>query len=652
MSRAVLLTGTCEIEPAPTPLAAGPLTAQFDRGALRNIRWRGVEILRGLSFLARTPGWGTPAPEISDLTVESNGRRFSVAYDAVYRNGGQSLKAQISFVGLADGRLRAAVALAPQTDFTTNRSGFVVLHPLDGFAGTLVKVEHADGRVLSHEISDAISPGQPLFAIRAITHRPAEGFEVETRFHGDVFEMEDHRNWSDASFKTYSRPIGLPHPYDLRAGDPSEQTVEIAVREAQRVEPKPATSRDARVEIGAPIDAKAPALLVGLDAGTAAAGLAWADRLEGLGPFAFLYRHDPGQGDGDAALDALAGLARAAKRPFHAELILTGPNDANGEIGRFAVALAARDLIPKSVAAFPASDRQSFQPGETRPPAPAEADIAAALRKLFPGVRIVGGTPAFFTELNRKRPSPGLFDTISHATTPTVHASDDRSVMETLQSLPHIVRSGRRLASGAAYRIGPIGVGARLNPYGDGPTPNPEQIRIGLADADPRQRGLLGAAWHLGYAAAIAPLGVAELALGGPVGPFGLVSTPAANRRPLWDDLEPGAVYPLYHVAADLAEAAGRELLAATSSDPRIAMLAYLGAGGRVALIANLAPEPVRVTVTDFGPATLRLLDAATALTAAHAPATFQNGFGRIGPGATLTLDAYATAKLVEQDRT
>ena len=27
---------------------------------------------------------------------------------------------------------------------------------------------------------------------------------------GDSFEMEDHRNWTDASFKTYVRPLALP----------------------------------------------------------------------------------------------------------------------------------------------------------------------------------------------------------------------------------------------------------------------------------------------------------------------------------------------------------------------------------------------------------------------------------------------------------
>ncbi len=625
MSRAILLMGTSELEPTPSPLAAGPLSASFDRGQLRHVRWRGVEILRALSFLVRTPGWGTPAPEISDLVLETEDARFHVAYDAVYRNAGQEVRARLSFTADAEGRLRAEARLTPLTTFTTNRSGFVVLHPLDGFAGTVATVEHADSQVEAQQIPAAISPGQPVFSIRAITHRPVEELSVETRFGGDVFEMEDHRNWSDASFKTYSRPIGLPYPYDLAPGEAVAQTVDVTVREARPIAgQRAAGAGPARIEIGRAAAGTAPALQIGLDAETAAAGLPYADRLSALGPFEWLYRHDPGKGDDEAAVEAVARLAGATGRPVSAELILVGGDDADKEIARFAEILERRGLHPTSVGAFPAADRRSFQPGEPRPPAPDEATIAAALRRAFPVLPIVGGTPAFFTELNRKRPPAGLFDVIAHATAPTVHAADDLSVIETLESLPHIVASARRLAAGAAYRIGLIGIGARLNPYGPGPTPNPGQARVGLADADPRQRGLFAAAWHLGYAATVAPLGVATLALGAPVGPFGLVSTPQPYPRAVWDDVEPGSVYPLHFVAADLAEAAGRSLLAVPASDPRLATLAYLGPSGRTVLIANLSPAPVALTLAGLGRATWRRLDAESALRAALDPKAFE----------------------------
>ena len=35
---------------------------------------------------------------------------------------------------------------------------------------------------------------------------------------GDAFEMEDQRNWADASFKTYVRPLPKPRPYVIAEG--------------------------------------------------------------------------------------------------------------------------------------------------------------------------------------------------------------------------------------------------------------------------------------------------------------------------------------------------------------------------------------------------------------------------------------------------
>ena len=46
---------------------------------------------------------------------------------------------------------------------------------------------------------------------------------------GDAFEMEDHRNWNDASYKTYIRPLAKPWPYTLEAGETTEQSVTLAV---------------------------------------------------------------------------------------------------------------------------------------------------------------------------------------------------------------------------------------------------------------------------------------------------------------------------------------------------------------------------------------------------------------------------------------
>ena len=100
-----------------------------------------------------------------------------------------------------------------------------------------------------------------------------------------------------------------------------------------------------------------------------------------------------------------------------------------------------------------------------------------------------------FTELNRKRPKRALFDFVTHTTCSIVHAADDRSVMETLETLPAIIASTRAMIGEKPYRIGPSAIAARMNPYGKGVLDNPdERPRLPheqrSSPARPVQRGL------------------------------------------------------------------------------------------------------------------------------------------------------------------
>src|SRR5699024_9606535 len=114
-------------------------------------------------------------------------------------------------------------------DLATNRTGLVVLHPPD-LAGTEAQVTHPGGDTEQSAFPVSISPHQPMWDIRGLQWTSG-GAGVQVWFEGDVFEMEDQRNWSDASYKTYSRPLELPFPYQLRAGERVHQRVRVHVRD-------------------------------------------------------------------------------------------------------------------------------------------------------------------------------------------------------------------------------------------------------------------------------------------------------------------------------------------------------------------------------------------------------------------------------------
>src|SRR5271165_3226470 len=221
-SRVVKLCGTDAAEPPSRRLSAGKLTAELENGQLRYVKFNSVEALRAIAFLVRDQNWGTYAPEIEDLAIKESGDSFAVTYRAVCADQRQRLAYAARITGASDGSLAFDAVMTPETDFVTNRAGFVVLHPA-GLAGQELKVRHVDG---SEEV-------------------PA--LWATCLMEGDAFEMEDQRNWTDASYKTYVRPLALPWGYTLVNGSRHEQSVRLSFAGAfqpSRARPaEPATVR-------------------------------------------------------------------------------------------------------------------------------------------------------------------------------------------------------------------------------------------------------------------------------------------------------------------------------------------------------------------------------------------------------------------------
>jgi hypothetical protein len=287
-------------------------------------------------------------------------------------------------------------------------------------------------------------------------------------------------------------------------------------------------------------------------------------------------------------------------------------------------------------------------PGSKGPDAPPLADIYRAARAAFPGATLGGGMFSFFTELNRKRPPAELLDYVTHTTSPIVHAADDVSVMETLQALPYVINSAKAIIGKRAYRVGPSAIPARQNPYGAASAENPNNERVCLSKMDPRQRGLFAAAWTLGYVTAFATGGLEAITMGAATGPAGMIYRRTDYAQPWFDGLAGPAVYPVYHLLADLAAASGRRLIAAKSGDDTtIASLAYRGEAGPVLWLANLTAKPVTLRIRGFaGRATLALLDEGSFTRAATDPDFLSKSAKKPAKVGALTLRAYGLARL------
>ena len=316
-----------------------------------------------------------------------------------------------------------------------------------------------------------------------------------------------------------------------------------------------------------------------------------------------------------------------------------------------------RDAIARArvrfarVAVAPASDLKCTLPGSIWPACPEAEALYAAAREAFPGVPVGGGMFSYFTELNRKRPPAGALDFVVHTSCPIVHACDDTTVMENLEALPHIVKSTRAFAGGKPYRAGPAAIGARDNPYGATPTPNPAGGRVALAGMDPRQRGLLGAAWYLGYFAHMAAGGLEAVCLAAPVGEFGVVYTKMDYPQPWFDDHAAqghARLYPAYHVLRGLAEGGGRRRLeTSVSNGSAVQAVAWRTDRGVVVWLANLTPAPQTVVLEGLPGRRGRVavLDQASFVAATARPDALGDG-ARETRAARLELGPYAVARL------
>ncbi|MGH6875301.1 MAG: D-apionate lactonase, partial [Aestuariivirgaceae bacterium] len=225
--RAIKLFGTELQEEKGRALRAGPITATLDNGALRYIRLGDVEVLRAIAFLVRDENWGTYTPEIRNQKIRQTPKGFTVTYDARCGDEGRALAYHAEISATADGKLSFTATATPESDFLTNRTGFIVLHPLKGVAGSPVEIEHVDGKRRKDKFPATINPVQPFLNVRAMRHEVTPGVFATVRMEGDAFETEDHRNWTDASFKTYVRPLALPWPYTLPKAEAFTQSVTV-----------------------------------------------------------------------------------------------------------------------------------------------------------------------------------------------------------------------------------------------------------------------------------------------------------------------------------------------------------------------------------------------------------------------------------------
>ena len=279
---------------------------------------------------------------------------------------------------------------------------------------------------------------------------------------GHTLEMEDQRNWTDASYKNLrAASRKLLRMYTLAKGSRHEQAVRLSLTGGGAAGGARLSGAIA-LELGQDLSLRVPELGVALPHDQIEAASAAIDALRVLKPRFLVCHADMRDGAALSEFERIRQASEATGAKMVIEVVVPG-RSRRGSAEPVVTAAKHARLEIDAVVVSSAADLKSWQPGATRPEKPTIEDIAAAAREVFPGVKLGGGMLSTFTELNRKRPKATLFDFITHTTCSIVHAADDRSVMETLETLPAIIGSAKAMIDEKPYRIGPSAIAARMN---------------------------------------------------------------------------------------------------------------------------------------------------------------------------------------------
>lgn len=541
-------------------VTAGALSAVLADGRLEQIRLAGYPALDALYVAVRDAEWQTIPGHVTSSRTAVTATGTVTQFEVRHQLAGIAFR-WLGVVETAADRLRFTMDGIAESSFDANRIGFCLLHP-QALKGQKVRISGPRG-VQAGTFSEAISPHQPFTDVQSMSYSIGGGSgELEIGFEGDLFEVEDHRNWSDPGWKTYCTPLSAPWPVHHPAGQRIWQAVELRTSVRAYTARRPVTDGLAEISVGTEEAGAVPALGLGACCLTNTSPGARA-AVRRLRP-AYLHVELEDRPRWPARFSLAAEEAASLGVPLDVALVAE-PDQVEEMAQRIAGAAAEFGRI------------SVFSPVRHTTDAGTVAAARAVLGRAGRRVPVGGGSRAHFAELNRGDFDTSDWDFVTYGLTPQVHHSDDRSILATTEAVADAVSQAGTIGRGLPVVIGPITLRPRFNAAAERIDPLPPDDDG--PDADPRQHTQLAAV----YLAAVASqlTGSAAATAFRTTGPRGVV-TPG------------GTPAPAARVAALLASLSGAPVRRTRTAGAVTALTASTAAGTLV-LMANLAPVDMAV---------------------------------------------------------
>ncbi|MBP7142623.1 MAG: hypothetical protein KBA71_12000 [Opitutaceae bacterium] len=419
--------------------------------------------------------------------------------------------------------------------------------------------------------------------MRAITHDVAPGLRAEVRMEGGEFEMEDQRNWTDASFKSYSPPLQHPRPIRFLRGTPIRQRIGVRIVGQSAAPVAPASPRwespaNVEIRVGAESSCRLPAL-----------GTLWTETTATVETVTALQRlrlsHlrvDFWAGDNMSAARLLAAASAARSLDAALELAIFARDDLAATLVHVCALLGEVQPRPR-VARW-----LVFH--ETAPATPRELVLVArqVLASSAFAAPIGGGACDNFAEFNRNHEAAEISDFTVHACNPQVHAFDDVSVVETLEIQAQAVENARRLSHGKPVCVSLVTLPRRWR-KGEGGAPETRPSNLMPFKGDSRHGSAFNAAWTFGSLASLARAGTASVTYFEVMGTNGLIAPP-------------GTPLPVFETLRQVTAFGTLSMRETTSSNPLVVdAMAFEHADEVCLLVANLTAATRQVSVLPGG---------------------------------------------------
>ena len=505
-------------------LHAGSLSMLYQpsNAFLRHILFNDIEILRGIYFTLRDHRWDTIPSDIKYLSIENNKNSFKIYSELSFKKNKIHFDINLNISGNNNGSINYTFQGQSKKNFKKNRIGICVLHPLL-LAGKKCKIINNDGVIINSKFPNYISPHQPFKNIKSITYETVNNYQIEVIFNGETFEMEDQRNWTDGSFKTYCTPLSLPFPIKIHEGETLKQSIKLNLKNKFN---KKIFISNVNKEVYISLNHKNSFIIPKI----------------GIG----INNHKQKISKDDIKIIKLLNLSYLRleinffennwKNKFINSIlqyfVLNIPFEIiiifQKELAEFQL-YEIINIIQKyklKIIRLIILNRSEFTINEKH---------VKLTRNLFSKLNItipiVSGTYYYFSEINRNYTPINLLDGVCYSISPQCHAYDDLSLIETLEVQKMTVQTSRKLFCDIPIHISHITLLPKANIHDKNKFISKKS---NFLNHDPRQKTFFGACWTLGSLKHLSESKVKSISYYEMFGENGLIDKSNNILFPMW----------------------------------------------------------------------------------------------------------------------